>query len=48
MTAPALEPGTPRPPSGQMSLVQHLFELRNRLAKSLLAMTVAGIVVFWQ
>ena len=31
-----------------MSLVQHLFELRNRLAKSLLAMTVAGIVVFWQ
>ncbi len=39
-----------RPSDGRMPLVEHLHELRNRLAKSLLAITV-GIVVsflFWE
>ena len=49
MSVPVDGPVPPsRSLSGQMSLVQHLFELRNRLAKSLIAITIAGIVVFWQ
>ncbi len=31
-----------------MSLVEHLYELRNRLAKSLLAIGITGVLVFWQ
>jgi sec-independent protein translocase protein TatC len=30
-----------------MSLVEHLFELRNRLAKSVLAIAVGMVLVFW-
>ena len=30
-----------------MSLVEHLFELRNRLGKSMLAIVVAMVIVFW-
>lgn len=52
MSPPAGDPVAPRTAktlsTGQMSLVQHLFELRSRLAKSLVAITVAAIVVFWQ
>ena len=52
MSPSANEPVAPRPArtlsTGQMSLVQHLFELRSRLAKSLVAITLAAIVVFWQ
>jgi Sec-independent protein secretion pathway component TatC len=30
-----------------MSLIAHLTELRNRVAKSLLALVVAGGIAFW-
>lgn len=36
-----------RPADGRMSLVEHLYELRNRLAKSAIAIVVAMVVVFW-
>lgn len=39
-----------RPADGRMPLVEHLRELRNRLAKSLLAITVGVVVafIFWE
>jgi sec-independent protein translocase protein TatC len=36
----------PRPPDGRMALVEHLRELRNRMAISLIAVAV-GVVVAW-
>lgn len=37
----------PRDPAATMTLVAHLTELRNRLAKALLALLVATVVAFW-
>lgn len=37
----------PRDPAATMTLVAHLTELRNRIAKSLLALLVATAVAFW-
>src|SRR3712207_4684805 len=37
----------PRDPAATMSLIAHLSELRNRVAKSLLALVVAGGFAFW-
>jgi sec-independent protein translocase protein TatC len=38
---------TPRDPEATMSLVGHLTELRNRVAKALLALVIATAVAFW-
>jgi sec-independent protein translocase protein TatC len=42
-------PGTPDPAPGEMSLVGHLTELRNRLVKSILAIALGSVVgaFFW-
>jgi sec-independent protein translocase protein TatC len=37
----------PRDPAGTMTLVAHLTELRNRVAKALLALLVATAIAFW-
>jgi sec-independent protein translocase protein TatC len=37
----------PRDPQATMSLVAHLTELRNRIAKALLALVIAAAVSFW-
>jgi sec-independent protein translocase protein TatC len=37
----------PRDPEATMSLIAHLTELRNRVARSLLALLVAGAFAFW-
>ena len=37
----------PRDPEATMSLIAHLTELRNRIAKALLALLVATAVAFW-
>jgi sec-independent protein translocase protein TatC len=39
-------PGSPRAPGGQMTLVEHLTELRSRIIKSLLAIAV-GTILGW-
>lgn len=47
--APAPAPETPAPAPGEMSLVGHLTELRNRLVKSALAVALGSVVgaIFW-
>src|SRR5688500_20227454 len=37
----------PRDPQATMTLVAHLTELRNRIAKALLALLIATAIAFW-
>ena len=45
--APAPAPATPAPVAGEMTLVEHLVELRGRLVKSLIAVALGSAVGFW-
>ena len=51
MTGPRMRPPrrrrTPRDAQATMSLIAHLTELRNRVAKALLALLIATAVAFW-
>ena len=49
LTPPAAtpEPVTPAPAPGEMTLVDHLVELRNRLVKSVIAIALGSVVGFW-
>ena len=37
----------PRDPAATMTLIAHLTELRNRIAKALLAVLIAAGIAFW-
>jgi len=47
---PAPAPASPAPEPGEMSLVDHLVELRNRLIKSVIAIALGSVVgfIFWE
>jgi sec-independent protein translocase protein TatC len=47
---PPATPASPDPKPGEMSLVDHLVELRNRIVKSLLAIVAGSVVgfIFWE
>jgi Sec-independent protein translocase protein (TatC) len=47
---PAAEPDAPAPKPGEMSLVGHLTELRNRIVKVLVAVALGSVVgaIFWE
>jgi sec-independent protein translocase protein TatC len=49
-TTPAAQPDAPAPRPGEMSLVGHLTELRDRLVKVIIAVALGSVVgaVFWE